>query len=117
MGHGRLLGLYEPPARTRYASTRSGGNCSPRSWGSSRTAIQRRSVAPSRAEMTLRLELVEAEGRRLEREHRNDPDALDEAMRGWALLERPYSREPPTRTECHSTAGQLARSRHGIDHE
>jgi adenylate cyclase len=42
---------------------------------------------------TLRLELIEAEGRRLEHEHRNAPEALDDAMRGWALLRRPYSRE------------------------
>jgi adenylate cyclase len=42
---------------------------------------------------TLRLELIEAEGRRLEREHSQDPEALDDAMRGWALLYRPYSRE------------------------
>ncbi len=41
---------------------------------------------------TLRLELIEAEGRRLERARRNDPDALDDAMRGWALLYRAYSR-------------------------
>ena len=42
---------------------------------------------------TLRLELIEAEGRRLGREHRNEPEALDDAIRGWALLERPYSQE------------------------
>jgi TolB-like protein/DNA-binding SARP family transcriptional activator/cytochrome c-type biogenesis protein CcmH/NrfG len=42
---------------------------------------------------TLRLELIEAEGRRLEHEHRFDSEALDDAMRGWALLYRPYSRE------------------------
>jgi adenylate cyclase len=47
---------------------------------------------------TLRLELIEAEGRRVEREQRPDPMALDDAMRGWALLHRPNSRE--TRAEA-----------------
>jgi adenylate cyclase len=46
-----------------------------------------------RVAATLRLELIEAEGRRLEHEHRSDSEALDDAMRGWALLYRPYSRE------------------------
>lgn len=52
-----------------------------------------RDEVTGRIAATLRLELIEAEGRRLERERRNDPEALDDAMRGWALLNRPYSQE------------------------
>ena len=47
----------------------------------------------SRIAATLRLELIEAEGRRVERDERPDPAAQDDAMRGWAILYRPYSRE------------------------
>ena len=47
----------------------------------------------SRIAATLRLELIEAEGRRVERDERSDPAAQDDAMRGWAILYRPYSRE------------------------
>jgi adenylate cyclase len=42
---------------------------------------------------TLRLELIEAEGRRVESDHESDPAAADEALRGWAILYRLYSRE------------------------
>jgi class 3 adenylate cyclase/TolB-like protein/tetratricopeptide (TPR) repeat protein len=42
---------------------------------------------------TLRLELIEAEGRRVERERRPNSGAADDAMRGWALLLRINSRE------------------------
>jgi adenylate cyclase len=40
---------------------------------------------------TLNLELVEAVGRRIERERAIDPDARDLAMRGWAWFYRPRS--------------------------
>jgi TolB-like protein len=40
---------------------------------------------------TLNLELVEAVGRRIEREKAVDPDARDLAMRGWARFHRPRS--------------------------
>jgi len=46
-----------------------------------------------RVAATLRLELAEAEGRRMERDHRADLAAADEALRGWAILYSPYSRE------------------------
>ena len=52
-----------------------------------------RDEVTGRIATTLRLELIKAEGRRLEREHRNEPEALDDAIRGWALLDRPYSQE------------------------
>jgi TolB-like protein/DNA-binding SARP family transcriptional activator/Tfp pilus assembly protein PilF len=42
---------------------------------------------------TLRLELAAAEGRRVERDHRPDVAAADDALRGWAILYSPYSRE------------------------
>jgi TolB-like protein/DNA-binding SARP family transcriptional activator/Tfp pilus assembly protein PilF len=47
----------------------------------------------SRIAATLRLELIEAEGRRAERDQQPDPEAADDALRGWAILYRPYSRE------------------------
>jgi TolB-like protein len=42
---------------------------------------------------TLRLALIQAEARRLERDRATDPDARDDAMRGWAVYNRPFSRE------------------------
>jgi TolB-like protein/Flp pilus assembly protein TadD len=42
---------------------------------------------------TLRLELVGAAARRVERERLPDPAAADDALRGWAILYSPYSRE------------------------
>jgi tetratricopeptide (TPR) repeat protein len=42
---------------------------------------------------TLRLELVGAEARRVERNRVPDPAAADDALRGWAILYSPYPRE------------------------
>jgi adenylate cyclase len=42
---------------------------------------------------TLRLELVGAAARRAERNRVPDPAAADDALRGWAILYSPYSRE------------------------
>jgi TolB-like protein/DNA-binding SARP family transcriptional activator/Flp pilus assembly protein TadD len=42
---------------------------------------------------TLRLELVRAEARRVERNRVRDPAAADDALRGWTILYSPYSRE------------------------
>src|SRR4029453_16147151 len=42
---------------------------------------------------TLRLELVESEGRRMEQDQRPDPAAADDALRAWAIFYTPYSRE------------------------
>jgi TolB-like protein/DNA-binding SARP family transcriptional activator/Tfp pilus assembly protein PilF len=47
----------------------------------------------SRVAATLRLELAGAEGRRVERDHRPDLAAADDALRGWGILYSPYSRE------------------------
>jgi TolB-like protein/DNA-binding SARP family transcriptional activator/lipopolysaccharide biosynthesis regulator YciM len=41
----------------------------------------------------LRVELVGAAGRRAERDRLPDPAAADDALRGWAILYSPYSRE------------------------
>ncbi|HET6160983.1 MAG TPA: tetratricopeptide repeat protein [Dongiaceae bacterium] len=41
----------------------------------------------------LDLELTNAESRRAESEHPNNPDTVDLAMRGWSVLNQPYSRE------------------------
>ena len=46
-----------------------------------------------RVAATLRLELAGAEGRRVERDHWPDRAAADDALRGWAILYSPYSRE------------------------
>ena len=48
----------------------------------------------------LDLELTEAESRRAQSERPDNPNAVDLTMRGWSVLNQPYSRE------------QLARSRH-----
>ncbi|TYO67829.1 tetratricopeptide repeat protein [Bradyrhizobium hipponense] len=40
---------------------------------------------------TLNLELIRAESQRAEREHADNPDAVDLAMRGWAAYYRPLS--------------------------
>jgi TolB-like protein/DNA-binding SARP family transcriptional activator/Flp pilus assembly protein TadD len=42
---------------------------------------------------TLRLELVGAAARRVERDRVLDPASADDALRGWAILFSPYSRE------------------------
>ncbi|SDJ53071.1 TolB amino-terminal domain-containing protein [Bradyrhizobium sp. Rc2d] len=42
---------------------------------------------------TLNLELIRAESQRAEREHPDNPDAVDLAMRGWAAYYRPRSRQ------------------------
>jgi adenylate cyclase len=41
----------------------------------------------------LDLELTNEESRRAQSERPNDPDAVDLAMRGWSVLNQPYSRE------------------------
>jgi adenylate cyclase len=46
-----------------------------------------------RVAATLRLQLAGAEGRRVERDHQPDVAAADDALRGWAILYSPYSRE------------------------
>jgi tetratricopeptide (TPR) repeat protein len=46
------------------------------------------SEVTGRLARTLNLELVQAVGRRIEREGSSDPDAQDSIMRGWALYQR-----------------------------
>jgi hypothetical protein len=45
----------------------------------------------TRLARTVGIELVAAEGRRAERERPNNMDAVDLAMRGWAILNQPLS--------------------------
>lgn len=47
----------------------------------------------ARLARTLDLALTDAEGRRAEAERPTDPDAVDLAMRGWSVLNRPLTRE------------------------
>jgi TolB-like protein/DNA-binding winged helix-turn-helix (wHTH) protein/cytochrome c-type biogenesis protein CcmH/NrfG len=62
-----------------------------------RFATDRRNLAEAQREITgrlahtLDLQLVEADGRRIEQMQRADPDAADLAMRGWALWFQPFS--------------------------
>jgi TolB-like protein len=55
------------------------------------TALQ--NAITSRIASALNLELVEAESRRSIRERPANPDAVDLAMRGWAIWYRPRSKE------------------------
>ena len=48
----------------------------------------------TRLARTVGIELVAAEGRRAERERPNNMDAIDLAMRGWAILNQPLSLRP-----------------------
>jgi len=50
----------------------------------------------ARLARSLDLQLTEAENRRAQQERPNNPDAVDLAMRGWAALNRPRSRESVT---------------------
>ena len=45
----------------------------------------------TRLARTVGIELIAAEGRRAERERPNNMDAVDLAMRGWAILNQPLS--------------------------
>jgi adenylate cyclase len=53
--------------------------------------VEAQSEITSRLARSLNLELVEAEGRRIERDKTADPDARDFVMRGWAWYYRPFS--------------------------
>jgi adenylate cyclase len=46
----------------------------------------------------LDLELIDAETRRAQSERPNNPDAVDLTMRGWSVLNQPFSREQLTRS-------------------
>jgi TolB-like protein/Tfp pilus assembly protein PilF len=56
-------------------------------------SMQLQDVITGRLARRLDLELTEQESRRGEAERPNDPDAVDIAMRGWSVLNQPYSRE------------------------
>ncbi len=69
-----------------------------------RFETNRRNIAEAQSEITdrlaktLNLQLVEAVGKRIEREKNTDPGASDLIMRGWVLWFRPFS--PATRQEA-----------------
>ncbi|MGF6851443.1 adenylate/guanylate cyclase domain-containing protein [Paraburkholderia sp. CI3] len=50
------------------------------------------------------IELVEAEGRRAERERPDNMDAMDLAMRGWAIINQPSSLDDVRRARAHFEA-------------
>jgi TolB-like protein len=67
-------------------------------------SMQLQDVITGRLARRLDLELTNQESRRAEMDRPNSPDAVDLAMRGWAVLNQPYSRE------------QLAQSRALFEH-
>jgi len=56
-------------------------------------SMQLQDTVTGRLARRLDLELINQESRRAEIERPNTPDAVDLAMRGWAVLNQPYSRE------------------------
>ncbi|HEY2757943.1 MAG TPA: adenylate/guanylate cyclase domain-containing protein [Pseudolabrys sp.] len=67
-------------------------------------SMQLQDIITGRLARRLDLELTNEESRRAEIDRPNNPDAVDLAMRGWAVLNQPYSRE------------QLAQSRALFEH-
>jgi adenylate cyclase len=67
-------------------------------------SMQLQDIITGRLARRLDLELTDQESRRAEISRPNTPDAVDLAMRGWAVLNQPYSRE------------QLAQSRDLFEH-
>jgi adenylate cyclase len=67
-------------------------------------SMQLQDIITGRLARRLDLELTDQESRRAEMSRPNTPDAVDLAMRGWAVLNQPYSRE------------QLAQSRSLFEH-
>jgi adenylate cyclase len=56
-------------------------------------SMQLQDVITGRLARRLDLELTNEESRRAGTDRPNSPDAVDLAMRGWAVLNQPYSRE------------------------
>jgi adenylate cyclase len=56
-------------------------------------SMQLQDIITGRLARRLDLELINQESRRAEIARPNTPDAVDLAMRGWAVLNQPYSRE------------------------
>ena len=56
-------------------------------------SMQLQDIITGRLARRLDLELTDQESRRAEISRPNTPDAVDLAMRGWAVLNQPYSRE------------------------
>jgi adenylate cyclase len=78
----------------RLVDTRSGAEIwSDRFDGDWTKSMQLQDTITGRLARRLDLELISQESRRAEIERPNTPDAVDLAMRGWAVLNQPYSRE------------------------
>lgn len=58
----------------------------------------------ARLARTIGIELVAAEGRRAERERPDNMDAIDLAMRGWAIINQPSSLDDARRARAHFEA-------------
>jgi adenylate cyclase len=78
----------------RLVDTRTGGEIwSDRFDGDWTKSMQLQDIITGRLARRLDLELINQESRRAELARSDTPDAVDLAMRGWAILNQPYSRE------------------------
>jgi adenylate cyclase len=78
----------------RLVDTRTGGEIwSDRFDGDWTKSMQLQDIITGRLARRLDLELINQESRRAEMSRPDTPDAIDLAMRGWAILNQPYSRE------------------------
>jgi adenylate cyclase len=78
----------------RLVDTRTGAEIwSDRFDGDWTKSMQLQDIITGRLARRLDLELINQESRRAEIARPNTPDAVDLAMRGWAVLNQPYSRE------------------------
>ena len=81
----------------RLIDTRTGAEIwSDRFDGDWTNSMQLQDIITGRLARRLDLELNDQESRRAEIARPNNPDAVDLAMRGWAVLNQPYSREQLT---------------------
>ena len=81
----------------RLIDTRTGAEIwSDRFDGDWTNSVQLQDIITGRLARRLDLELTDQESRRAEIARPNNPDAVDLAMRGWAVLNQPYSREQLT---------------------
>ena len=83
----------------RLIDTRTGAEIwSDRFDGDWTNSVQLQDIITGRLARRLDLELTDRESRRAEIARPNNPDAVDLAMRGWAVLNQPYSREQLTQS-------------------
>ena len=83
----------------RLIDTRTGAEIwSDRFDGDWTNSVQLQDIITGRLARRLDLELTDRESRRAEIARPNNPDAVDLGMRGWAVLNQPYSREQLTQS-------------------